>query len=309
MASVTLAESAKLSLDDLVAGVIMNVITVNELFEALPFDGIEGNSLAYNRENVLGDVMMAGVGTAITAKNAATFTKINSGLTTIIGDAEVNGLIQATRSGEGNDQTAVQVASKAKSCGRKFQDQMINGDGTGDNMTGMLALVSAGQKVAAGNAAVNGAVLSFADLDALLDLVTDKDGQVDYIMMNSRTRRAYLALLRSLGGTSPADIYTMPSGKTLPAYRGIPIFRNDYIPITQTVGTSTNCTTIFAGTLDDGSRTHGMAGLTASKEAGMQIKYVGEKETADESITRITWYCGLALFSDKGLAAITGVTN
>jgi hypothetical protein len=40
---------------------------------------------------------------------------VTSPLTTIIGDAEVNGLIQATRSGDGNDQTAIQVASKAKS--------------------------------------------------------------------------------------------------------------------------------------------------------------------------------------------------
>ena len=51
---------------------------------------------------------MAGVGTTITAKAATTFTQVTSTLTTIIGDAEVNGLIQATRSGDGNDQKAVQ---------------------------------------------------------------------------------------------------------------------------------------------------------------------------------------------------------
>jgi hypothetical protein len=309
MASVTLVESAKLAQDELAAGVIENIITVNELFELLPFDGIDGNSLAYNRENVLGDVQMAGVGATITAKNPATFTKVNSGLTTIIGDAEVNGLIQATRSGDGNDQTATQIASKAKSCGRKFQDQMINGDGTGDNLTGMLGLAAAGQVLQAGNSAANGNNLTFEDLDALIDMVLDKDGQVDYLMMNGRTRRAYLALLRALGGTSPGDIYEMPSGKKIPSYRGIPILRNDWIPVNQTKGTSTNCTSVFAGTFDDGSRTHGLAGLTAQKESGIHIKYVGEKETADESITRVVWYCGLALFSEKGLAVLKNVTN
>lgn len=309
MPSITLAESAKLAQDELVAGVIENVITVNELYELLPFDGIDGNALAYNRENALGDVQMAGVGSTITAKNPATFTQVTSTLTTIIGDAEVNGLIQATRSGDGNDQTAVQVASKAKSCGRKYQDQMINGDGTGANMTGMLGLVAAGQTISANNGAANGAPLSFEDLDALIDLVTDKDGQVDYLMMNGRTRRAYLALLRALGGTSPGDIYTMASGRQVPAYRGIPIFRNDWIPINQTTGTSTNTTTVFAGTLDDGSRSHGIAGLTAERMAGINIKEVGEKEDADESITRVVWYCGLALFNEKGLAALEGVTN
>lgn len=307
MSSVTLAESAKLAQDELVAGVIENVITVNELYELLPFDGIDGNALAYNRENALGDVQMAGVGSTITAKNPATFTQVTSTLTTIIGDAEVNGLIQATRSGDGNDQTAVQVASKAKSCGRKYQDQMVNGDGTGNNMTGMFGLVAAGQTITANNGAANGAVLSFEDLDALIDLVTDKDGQVDYLMMHGRTRRKYLALLRSLGGTSPADVYTMASGRQVPAYRGIPLFRNDWIPINQTQGSATNATSVFAGTFDDGSRTHGIAGLTAERQAGMHIKYVGEKENADESITRISWYCGLALFSEKGLAVLKGV--
>lgn len=308
MASVTLTESAKLAQDELVAGVIENVITVNEMFDLLPFDGIDGNALAYNRENVLGDVQVAGVGTTITAKNPATFTHVTSTLTTIIGDAEVNGLIQATRSGDGNDQTAVQVASKAKSAGRKYQDQLINGDGTGNTFTGIMGLVAAGQTIGAGDGAANGAALSFEDLDALIDLVTDKDGQVDYIMMHGRTRRKYLALLRALGGTSPGDIYTMPSGRQVPAYRGIPIFRNDWIPINQTQGTSVNATSVFAGTFDDGSRTHGIAGLTAATEAGIKVKYVGEKEDADESITRITWYCGLALFSEKGLAMLEGVT-
>jgi hypothetical protein len=307
MASVTLAESAKLAQDELVAGVIENVITVNEMFELLPFDGIDGNALAYNRENVLGDVQVAGVGSTITAKAAATFTQVTSTLTTIIGDAEVNGLIQATRSGDGNDQKAVQIASKAKSAGRKYQDQMINGDATGNNMAGMFGLVAAGQTITANNGAANGAALSFEDLDALIDLVTDKDGQVDYLMMHSRTRRKYLALLRSLGGTSPGDVYTMASGRQVPAYRGIPIFRNDWIPITQTQGSASNATSVFAGTFDDGSRSHGIAGLTAEKAAGINIKEVGEKEDADESITRVVWYCGLALFSEKGLAVLKGV--
>lgn len=308
MATVTLAESAKLAQDDLVAGVIENIITVNRMFEVLPFDGISGNALAYNRENTLGDVQMAGIGDSVTAKNPATFTRVTSSLTTIIGDAEVNGLIQATRSDD-TDQTAVQVASKAKSCGRQFQDQMLNGDGTGSNITGLLGLVAGSQTIGAGDGAANGASLAFEDLDALIDQVTDKDGEVDYFMMHARTLRSYYALLRSLGGASIGDVVTLPSGVQIPAYRGIPIFRNDWAPINQTVGTSTNCTTVLAGTLDDGSRTHGIAGLTAVNAAGIQVKYIGEKENADEEITRVKWYCGLALFSEKGLAALTGVTN
>lgn len=306
MASVTLAESAKLAQDELVAGVIENIITVNPFFDVLPFDGIDGNALAYNRENVLGDVQVLGVGGTITAKAAATFTQVTSTLTTIIGDAEVNGLIQATRSGDGNDQQAVQIASKAKSVGRKYQDMLVNGTGSSNEFDGMLNLVSSGQMATTGT---NGKALDFDVLDELLDLVTDKDGEVDYFMMHARTLRSYMALLRGLGGASINEVVALPSGREVPGYRGVPIFRNDWTPVNQTKGSGSNQTTIFAGTLDDGSRMHGIAGLTAEQAAGIQVVPVGESETKDESITRIKWYSGLALFSEKGLAAADGITN
>jgi len=306
MSSVTLAESAKLAQDELVAGVIENVITVNNMFEVLPFDGIDGNALAYNRENVLGDVQVAGVGSTITAKTPASFTQVTSSLTTIIGDAEVNGLIQATRSGSGNDQTGTQIASKAKSAGREFQDQLINGTGATNEFNGLINLCASGQTVDTGS---NGSALSFAILDEMIDLVTDKDGEVDYITMNARTRRSYLSLLRGLGGAAIGDVVELPSGTEIPAYRGVPIFRNDYVPINQTKGGSSNTSTIFAGTFDDGSRTAGIAGLTAEDMAGIQVVDVGEAEDADNRIWRVKWYCGLALFSEKGLSCADGITN
>lgn len=310
MASVTLAESAKLCLDELVAGVIENIITVNRMYELLPFDGIDGNSLAYNRENVLGDVVVAGVGDTFTSlsagKAAATFTQKNGNLTTIMGDAEVNGLIEATRSDQGNDQAAVQIASKAKSAGRKYQDMLVNGTGLNNQFPGLLSIVAAGQKVDTG---VNGGALSFDFMDQMMDLVVDKDGACDYIMMPARTIRSYKALLRALGGANVTEVMELPSGNTVPTYCGVPVFRNDYIPINQTKGGGSAQTTIFAGTFDDGSRTHGIAGLTAQNAAGIQVVDVGEAQDKDEHIYRVKWYCGLALFSEKGLAAADGITN
>jgi len=138
---------------------------------------------------------------------------------------------------------------------------------------------------------------------------TDKDGEADYIAMNARTIRSYKALLRALGGASINETVELPSGREVPSYCGVPIFRNDYIPINQTKGTGSAQTTILAGTFDDGSRTHGIAGLTAENAAGIQIVDVGEAEDKDEHIYRGKWYCGLALFSEKGLAAADGIKN
>lgn len=306
MPSITLVESAKLAQDDLVAGVIENVITVNRMYEVLPFDGIEGNALAYNRENVLGDVDVEGVGDVIGSKASATFTQVTSSLTTIIGDAEVNGLIQATRSGDGNDQTAVQIASKSKSAGRKYQDMLINGTGSLNEYNGLINLCASSQTRAT---STNGDALSFTIMDEIMDMVVDKDGQVDYLTMHARTLRSYKALLRALGGAGIMEVVELPSGAEVPAYSACPIFRNDYIPVNQTQGSTTDATTIFAGTFDDGSRQHGIAGLTAERAAGINVVDVGESETKDERIWRVKWYSGLALFSEKGLACAPGITN
>jgi hypothetical protein len=324
MASVTLAESAKLAQEELVSGVIESIVTVNRFFEVVPFDGIDGNALKYNREALLGPVATVGVGdtdgvigsTAAAgsnlaerqaAKNAATFTEVTASLTTIMGDAEVNGLIQATRSSDGNDQTETQIGSKAKSAGRKYQDMLINGDGTNETFPGLLALCAANQSVAA--VGVNGDALSFAVMDEVADLVVDKDGDVDYFIMHKRTIRSFKALLRALGGAAINEVMELPSGKTVPVYSGVPIFRNDYLPIDQTVGATTTATTFFAGTLDEGGRQHGIAGLTAANASGVDVVDVGESETKDERIWRVKWYAGLALFSELGLACATGITD
>lgn len=310
MASVTLAESAKLAQDDLVAGVIENIVTVNFMFEVLPFDGIDGNALAYNRENALGGVISADVGTDLAtaqsgqAKAAATFTQVTSTLKKIIGDAEVDNLIQATRSGDGNDQEATQIASKAKSVGREYQRQLILGNNAvvSTEFDGLDVLTPAGQTITpAGNTSQ---AFSFALLDSLIDLVIDKDGVVDYFASHAREVRGFHSLLRRLGGASINDTIELPSGAQVPAYRGTPLFRNDYIPIDQDVSTqgNNNESIVFAGTLDDGSRQHGIAGLTAANAAGIQVVPVGESENKDEFITRVRWYCSLANFSALGIA-------
>ena len=308
MSTVTLAESAKLCQDQLVSGLIESIITVNQLYELLPFAGIDGNSIAYDRENALGDVQVAGIdpvtgSTTITAKNPATFTQVTSSLTTIIGDAEVNGLIQATRSAI-NDQTAIQIASKAKTAGRKYQDMVINGTGANDQFDGLINLCT--QYANTGAAGKN---LDFGVMDEMIDLVTSADGRVDFILMPGRTIRAYKALLRALGGVTIEEMYVLPSGQKIISYSGTPIFKNDWIPVNQTKGGQANCTTIFAGVLDDGSQKTGIAGLNAKNAYGLAVEDVGIAETKDERIWRVKWYCGLALFSELGLAGADGIRN
>lgn len=303
--TVTFAEAAKLSQDQLVAGVIENIVTVNQAYQVMPMIGIVGNSLAFNRENVLGNSQTLAVGSQVTADAATTFTKVNADLTTIIGKAALNGLEQATQSNI-NDQMGVQIASKAKSVGRTYMDMVINGD-SGTVVTevdGLLQLVDPGQVIAS---SVNGDTLSFNKLDEGISLVKSKDGAVDFLMMNDREIRAYMTLLRSLGGATIDSVATLPNGEQVMAYRGIPMLRNDYMTDDKTQGTAVNAGDIFVGCWDDGTKKLGVAGLTAANSFGIVVDPIGKESTYDEDAWFIKMYAGVASFSNLGLSKIEGI--
>jgi len=391
--------------DMLIKGIIESITTVNQFYQVLPFKGIHGNALAYNRELKGQDPMslvgMVGTGHTSINKDAQHFSRHSTELTTLIGDAQVNGLVQAVGS-DFNDATAIQVGAKAKGIGRKFMDDLINGtsasavDGylsanntvvysvfilelvtaltkmhfthytignaekavtvanldtdfkktsgfiqnifgaantvalgtvSGDTLTllaggivvqhkimdalhgqagfdGLDALVSTDMTVTATVADSNA---YFTHLDELIDTVQDKDGMVDYIMMHSRGVRDYTSHLRGVSAAGYDDVMEvkMSSGGVMKvqSYRGVPIFRNDFI---QT-GWSSGAKHMYLGTLDDGTFSHGISGLTASQSAGLQVQKIGAREDVDAEITRVKWYCGMANFSELGL--VKGVTS
>jgi hypothetical protein len=312
MATQTLAEAAKLINNEIVSGVAEDIITTNPIWNVLPWTGYEGQALLVNRENALGDAQHLAVGGTITAKAAATFTQVPFSAVTTIGDAEMNGLVQAQSMGAGVDQLAMEVSSKAKSIGRKLQTGIATGDGVSPNLNSLHTLCDSGQFTTASA----GQALSFALLDELLDLVKAKDGEVDFIAMAARTLRSYKALVRALGGIDETMTFTMPNGttRTVSVYEGIPIFKNDYLSVVETANgaalTGGALTSVYAGCFDDGTNKVGVAMIhPVSVPAGIQVEQVGVAETKDETITRIKSYSNFASFNRRGLARLTSINN
>jgi len=292
---ITLAEAQKLSQDDLVGGVIENIVTANSMFELLPFGTILGNAKTYNRELTLGDSQFLGRGDTITAKAGDTFDKITTDLTTLVGDAEINGLDVAQGIG-GDDVASIQIASKAKDISRKYQNTMVNGlAATANEFSGMIELVStASQIVDAASSA-----LTLGMLDDLLITVLSKGADVDFLCMNGKAINKIRSLNRALGGTDMEQV--MINGIQFTQWAGVTILRNDYIP------TALGITTIFAGNFDDGSEKVGLAGLTGANNFGISVENVGVSEDKDQEVWRVKFYNSLALFSDLGLSKIKDV--
>ena len=318
MATQTLAEAAKLINNEIVVGVVEDIIDLNPWFATLPFMPYTGQAVLANRENALGDSGVYDVGDTITHKNPATYTQYSFSSTKLIGDAEMDGLVQATSQSAGVDQEANEISSKVKSVGRRYQSGLATDDGSAPNMNSMHSLIDSGQVGTAAANAGAGTALSFELMDEVLDLVVSKNGTVDWMQAAKRTVRSYKALLRALGGTPGDWVMNIPMAdgtrRTVVTYEGIPIFRNDYLSIVETSDaaalTGGALTSLWAGVYDDGTRKIGVSGIyPASVPMGIQVQPVGIKETADETIWRVKWYTNFANFNRKGLARQHNINN
>lgn len=319
MATQTLTEAARLINNEIVRGVAEDFITLNPIFSYIPYMGYDGQAVLVNRELTLGAVDVNSVGGTITGtmKGASTFTKTSFSATRIIGDAEMDNLVQAQSESAGVDQLALEISLKAKSVGRKFQQGIATGTGTSPQINGLASLYdSTNQKTSACAATSAGQALSFVLLDELCDLVLAKDGEVDFLMMPSRTLRSLKVLYRALGGTMPTQVLKMPDGtsRTVYMYEDIPVFKNDYLSVVETYNggalTGGSLTSVWAGVWDDGSQKVGLAAIhPASRPAGIVVSHVGAQENKDVDIWRIKQYVNLALFNRKGLARLHSINN
>jgi len=292
--AITLAEASKLSNDTLLSGVIETIAQESPILQRLPFIEIVGNGLTYNREGTAPSASFYDVGDTWD-EDTPTFTQITASLKILGGDADIDNFLKATRSNI-QDMEAAVVQLKARAVQSLFDDTFVNGDTSVDaeSFDGVGKMAGAGQTVSMGT---NGASLSLAKLDELVDKV--RGGKPDLLLMSRRSRRSLNILARTSGSFLEADRDQF--GNMLQYYDGIPIGLNDYIGDADTVGTSTDCSTVYAMQFGEGA----MTGLTAP--GGLTVERVGSLETKDASRIRVKWYAGLALFNTVKLAKLTGV--
>ncbi|MCH7812213.1 MAG: phage major capsid protein [Chloroflexi bacterium] len=291
--ALTLTEAAKLSNDVLQVGVIETVVKESAVLQVLPFIEVVGNGLTYNRENVAASASFFNVGDTWT-EDTPTFTQQTATLKILGGDADIDNFLLATRSNIQDLEAAV-IQLKAKAVQQKFDDTFINGDTVADakSFDGIDKLTTSGQTVSMGT---NGGTLTLTKLDELVDLV--KPGRPDLLLMSKRSRRTMNELARS-GNFVQTDRNEF--GQMVQFYDGIPIGISEHISDAQTVGTSTDTSTVYAVQFGEG----GLAGLTSP--GGLQVERVGSLATQDATRTRVKWYVSLALFNALKSAKLTGV--
>ncbi len=298
------AVADNLSNNELVAGVIEEIITRDELFALLPWVGVNGKAYVYNRESAANEsnenLDFIAPGDQV-PEHASSVDSVTTTLKILIGDVDVDNFLQEVES-DTNDQKATQIALKAKYLGRKFRNMLVNGSTAVNSKQfdgiDVLAKQDSGQVLSAGT---NGGALTLDLMDNVLDLLPNG---ADALMMHSRTIRKLRALLRATGGTRAHLIEIEYFGLPVFPCHAHPVIRNDYISIAQTQGSGTALTSIYAMRLNELDGFHAIWG---GKDAGIRVEDIGTVQDHDATRTRLKWYCGTALKSPRSLAVLTGV--
>lgn len=293
-------EAEKLSNNQLIQGVIEEIIDRDDLFSILPFKGVSGKAYVYNREKTLGGANWLDPNEVI-QEESSTFDEVTARLRILAGDVDVDKFLDATM-GDTNAQKALQIKQKAKGVAREFHKTLARGDSATNSkqFDGFDKLVTAGQIVDAG---ANGNPLTLSMLDELCDAVPNG---ADVIVMRRGTIRAYRALLRATYGTDAVMQQLENFGRPMLTHNGIPIIMNEFLAPDEVKGSSSATTSIYAVRLNE---VDGLHGLYGGNNAGIVVEDIGTVQNKDATRTRLKWYCGLALKSTRSIAAVRGVTN
>jgi hypothetical protein len=305
--ALTIVEAAKLNPGDVLRTSIVEMYARNsDILRTLPFNGIAGNALRYNREDTLPGVGFRGVNEAY-AESVGVLNPITESLAIAGGDLDVDRFIVQTM---GANQRSVQEGMKVKALAHRWTLAFIKGDSSTDprEFDGLQRRVPVGssQLVDAG-ATSGGDALSLFKLDTAISRV---DSPTHLVMNKTMAMRlAQAARNTAVGGFitwSPSEF-----GTRIMEYNGLPILQveednvgNPILPFSEANpgGGAAASTSIYVVSFGDGS-------LVGIQNGGVDVRDLGELETKPVMRTRVEWFAGIAIFSGKSVVRLRGIKD
>lgn len=307
--ALTLIEAAKLESGDVYRSAVIELYAgSSDILMALPFEGITGNALKYNRESSLPGVGFRGVNEAYTPSTGV-LNPMTEALVIAGGDLDVDKFIIDTM---GPNQRGVQEGMKIRALSLAWTRKFIKGDTASDprEFDGLQTRVVGSQLIPAG-VTNGGTPLSLAKLDEAIDQTLNPT----HLIMSKAMARKFSAAgrLTSVSGYvtyEPGDL-----GRRIMAYNGLPILTVDLdnagssILAFDEVSYNTNA---WNGTAT-GTSIY-VVSLTADGLQGLQngtisVRDLGELQTAPVYRTRIEWYNGMAVFNGRAVTRLGSISN
>ncbi len=277
---------------------IVTELAAGPLLQNLPFREVQGNGLFWKREESLGDVGFRAFNDGYT-ESYATVKQHSEALKLFGGDIKVDRAIVDL---EGPEARAYQIQAKTRAMRLAFEALFINGDSnsTGAEFDGLATRLPAADYATNSQVirnASSAAALDLNKLDEAIDAV-DAQGGTKYIVCSRSARRA---LTKAARNSSQIDIVRSEFGYQQTVYGGLPVLEIDRdhqnVAILDSTPTDQSLYVVaFGNDL-----------LTGLQNGGPQVRDLGEATDAPVLVTRVEWYCGLALINGRAAARLTNV--
>jgi hypothetical protein len=293
----TLAEAKKHSSNPQEVAIITE-LSAGPLLNALPFREVQGSGLFYKREESLGDVGFRAFNDTY-GESYAEVRQYSEALKLFGGDIRVDRAIVEL---EGPQSRAFQIQSKVRAMRLAFEALFFNGDSNStaaefDGLATRLPASAAGSHSQIIENAASAAALNLGRLDQAIDAVDAQGGQ-KYLLMSKSARRHLSSVARS---SNQIDISRSEFGGQQLIYGGIPVLEVDR--------DHKNVNILDSNTADQSIYvvSFGNDHLTGIQNGGPQVRDLGEATDAPELVTRVEWYCAVALINGRSAARLTKI--
>jgi hypothetical protein len=285
--------AGRLSAETTERAVIEYMADKDELFALLPFTKSQTNIYSWYRT---GDVPTASVvdpyGTIPEVDVSGTV--MQNRISMIAADVVVYNF-EARAVEQLVDRVLEKTLAASEAITRAFKRLFITGNSANPNeFDGLDRFVNPSMVVDAGS---GGAPISFQLLDQLLEKFP-AGAEPTAIIVHPRTYLSIKALLRTLY-VNPEQVMLPNFGRPVLAYNGIPILRNEYIPI------NAGLTSVYAVRLGQTA----VHGVYMGDNAGVVIEEVGKVQDKDARKWRLKWYVSMASKNKWDVAKITNINN
>ena len=271
---------------------VVTELAAGQLLSALPFRTIEGNGLFWKREESLPDVGFRNYNGAL-AESYAEVSQQSESLKLFGGDIKVD---RAIVDMEGAEAKAYQIQSRVRAMRMAWEALFINGDSnqSPSEFDGLAARIGAGSSQYFSN---GGGGLELGKLDEAIDNV-DAQGGKKYIVCSKSMRRA---LTRTARANTQIEISRNEFGYQQLIYAGVPVLELDRdhknVAILDSDPSAQDLYVVSFG------NDH----LTGIQNGGVNVRELGESFDQPQLITRVEWYCGLALINGRAAARLSGI--
>jgi len=277
----------------------------SDLLAAMPFVSAPGGAYRYDREAALPGIAFRGINESYTATTGVINPLVEQ---CFIAGGEIK-VDKALIRRFGMQRRAREEKMQVKKLTRTISEKIISGSNATSvkEFDGIKTRLTGGA-VSHNSTASGGAALSLYKLDRSIDKVLEPT----HILMSKAMRTRLTQAGRNTGVGGYVNQTKDDFGNTITSYRGLPIlvgYENEVtdgelFPFDEvgSGGGSAVTTSIYVGSLKEGM-------FSGIQTAPIEVKDLGEMESAPAWLTRIEWDVGICIEHPDALHRLTSITD